>query len=63
MAMVMVKNMVMATVRGMAMVMVTAMVMRRMKKRDNNNAIWFIDLWELVMFQYVKMDAILSIWS
>ena len=45
------------------MVMVTAMVMRRMKKRDNNNAIWFIDLWELVMFQYVKMDAILSIWS
>lgn len=61
--MVMVKNMVMATVRGMAMVMVTAMVMRRMKKRDNNNAIWFIDLWELVMFQYVKMDAILSIWS
>lgn len=41
MAMVMVKNMVMATVRGMAMVMVTAMVMRRMKKRDNNKCNMF----------------------
>lgn len=55
--------MVMATVRGMAMVMVTAMVMRRMKKEIIINVICFIDLWELVMFQYVKVDVILSIWS